>query len=87
MERFSTTALRQYLGIIRDVIAEGQAAGGFRKDVNPTFAAKLFFGMLDEMATNWILSKRKYSLMSEAEPIADLFIRGLAVTPTARGRR
>ena len=74
MERFSATKLREYLGIIRDIIAAGQAAGTFRKDVNPTFAAKLFFGMLDEMATNWILSKRKYSLASEADAIADLFV-------------
>jgi TetR/AcrR family fatty acid metabolism transcriptional regulator len=84
MERFSATQLREYLGIIRDIIAQGQGDGAFRKDVNPTFGAKLFFGMLDEMATNWILSKRKYSLASEAEPIADLFIRGLA--PRGRGR-
>ena len=77
MERFSATRLREYLGIIRDVIAEGQAAGTFRKDVNPTFAAKLFFGMLDEMATNWILSKRKYSLVAEADAIVDLFVRGV----------
>ena len=87
MERFSATALREYLGIIRDVVAEGQAAGLFRKDVNPTFAAKLFFGMLDEMATNWILSKRKYSLASEAEPIADLFVRGLSAQTASKGRR
>lgn len=87
MERFSATQLREYLGIIRDVVAEGQAAGTFRKDVNPTFAAKLFFGMLDEMATNWILSKRKYSLVSEADPIAGLFIRGLSAAPALRGRR
>lgn len=78
MERFSATQLREYLGIIRDVIADGQAAGTFRPGVNPTFAAKLFFGMLDEMATNWILSKRKYSLVSEADAIADLFIAGVA---------
>jgi TetR/AcrR family fatty acid metabolism transcriptional regulator len=83
MERFSTTELREYLGILRDVIAEGQQAGVFRSEVNATFAAKLLFGMLDEMATNWILSKRKYSLVSEADSIADLFIRGISV----RGRR
>jgi TetR/AcrR family fatty acid metabolism transcriptional regulator len=87
MERFSTTRLREYLGIIRDIIAAGQAAGEFRKDVNPTFAAKLFFGMLDEMATNWILSKRKYALASEAEPIADLFVRGLSVAAAPREGR
>jgi TetR/AcrR family fatty acid metabolism transcriptional regulator len=76
MERFSATHLREYLGIIRDVIARGQGAHVFRKDVNPTFAAKLLFGMLDEMATNWILSKRKYSLVAEADAIVDLFVRG-----------
>ena len=83
MERFSATELREYLGIIRDIVAAGQENGAFRADINPTFAAKLFFGMLDEMATNWILSKRKYSLGSEADAIADLFIRGIS----ARGRR
>jgi TetR/AcrR family transcriptional regulator, fatty acid metabolism regulator protein len=77
MERFSATQLREYLGIIRDVIAEGQALGRFRTDINPTLAAKLFFGMLDEMATNWILSRRKYSLLTEADAIVDLFVGGV----------
>ena len=77
MERFSTTHVREYLGIIRDVIAQGQGQGVFRKDVNPTLASKLLFGMLDEMATNWILSKRKYSLTAEADAIVDLFVHGV----------
>lgn len=77
MERFSTTHLREYLGLIRDVVADGQAAGVFRKDVNPTLAAKLLFGMLDEMATNWILSRRRYSLVAEGDAIVDLFVRGV----------
>jgi TetR/AcrR family fatty acid metabolism transcriptional regulator len=77
MERFSATHLREYLGIIRDVIARGQSAGAFRRDLNATLAAKLLFGMLDEMATNWILSKRRYSLVGEADAIVDLFVRGV----------
>ena len=77
MERFSATYLRDYLGIIREAVARGQATGAFRRDVNPTLAAKLLFGMLDEMATNWILSKRRYSLASEADAIVDLFVRGV----------
>ena len=77
MERFSATYLRQYLGIIRDVIAEGQAEGAFRSGVNPTLAAKMFFGALDEMATNWMLSKRTYSLAAQADEVVDLFVGGL----------
>jgi len=77
MERFSSTQLREYLGIIRSVIADGQEQGVFRAAISPTLAAKLFFGALDEMATNWILSRRKYSLVAEADAIVDLFVGGL----------
>lgn len=77
MERFSATHLRDYLGIIRDVIDDGQQRGVFRRQINPTLAAKMFFGALDEMATNWILSRRKYSLASEADAVVDLFVGGL----------
>ena len=77
MERFSATHLREYLGVIRTVIADGQARGVFQSAISPTLAAKLFFGALDEMATNWILSRRKYSLAAEAEAIVDLFVGGL----------
>ena len=83
MERLSATLLREYLGIIRGIIVDGQKRGAFRKDLNATLAAKLFFGGLDEMATNWILSRRKYALASEADAIVDLFVHGAA----PRGRR
>ena len=83
MERFSATYLRQYLGIIRDIIAGGQAQGAFRPDVNATLAAKLFFGALDEMATNWILSQRRYSLAAEADAIVDLFVGGVGAARVA----
>ena len=84
MERFSATHLREYLGVIRDVMVRGQKSGVFRPDVNPTLAAKLFFGALDEMATNWILSRRKYSLEAEAEAIVDLFVGGVRRNATVR---
>ena len=77
MEHFSSTGVRTYLGVIRDVIADGQAAGVFRRDVNPTSAAKILFGALDEMATNWILSRRRYALAGEADTVVDLFVHGL----------
>jgi TetR/AcrR family fatty acid metabolism transcriptional regulator len=93
MERFSATLLREYLGIIRGIVVAGQASGAFRREINATLAAKLFFGGLDEMATNWILSTRKYSLVSQADAIVDLFVHGAAAAPkqaaanAARARR
>jgi len=76
MERFSSTLLRDYLGLIRDAIADGQRQGVFRSDVKPTVAAKILFGALDEMATNWILSRRRYSLEADADTVVDLFLDG-----------
>jgi TetR/AcrR family fatty acid metabolism transcriptional regulator len=76
MERFSSTLLRDYLGLIREAIADGQREGLFRSDIKPTSAAKILFGALDEMATNWILSRRRYSLEADADMVVDLFING-----------
>ena len=76
MERFSSTLLRDYLGLIREAIADGQRAGLFRTDIKATAAAKMLFGALDEMATNWILSRRRYSLEADADPVVDLFLNG-----------
>ena len=77
MEQFSNTQLREYLGVIRDVIADGQRRGLFRAGISPTLAAKVLFGALDEMATNWILSRRRYDLAADADAVIDLFLHGV----------
>ena len=87
MERFSSTGVREYLGIIRQVLVDGQAAGVFRPEVNTTLAAKLFFGALDEMATNWILSRRRYALAADVDAILDVFVNGVGGQPVRRSRR
>jgi TetR/AcrR family fatty acid metabolism transcriptional regulator len=76
MERFSATLLREYLGLLRAAIADGQREGLLRDDIKPTVAAKMLFGALDEMATNWILSRRRYQLEADADAVVDLFLNG-----------
>lgn len=77
MERLSASFLQDYLTMIRQAIADGQQAGVFRKDISATTATKIFFGALDEMATNWVLSRRKHDLRAEADAVVDLFINGV----------
>jgi TetR/AcrR family fatty acid metabolism transcriptional regulator len=84
MERFSSTLLREYLGIIRGVVAEGQAEGVFRQDVKATTVAKVLFGALDEMATNWMLSGRRYALAADADAVVDLLVGGLRAPEPAQ---
>ena len=76
MERFSSTLLQDYLGQIRGAFEDGQKKGLFRKDIHATSVAKMFFGALDEMATNWMLSRRRYNLESDADAVVDLFLDG-----------
>ena len=76
MERLSSTLLRDYLGQLRAAIVDGQRSGVFRDDINATVAAKALFGAIDEMATNWILSRRRYSLAADANQVIDLFLTG-----------
>jgi TetR/AcrR family fatty acid metabolism transcriptional regulator len=78
MEQFSATKLSEYLELIRGVIEEGQASGVFRRGLNTKLVAKFLFGALDEMATNWVLSRKRYSLASTAAPVIDLFLNGVA---------
>jgi len=78
MEQFSATKVTEYLDLIRSVIEEGKAKRVFRRGLNTTIAAKVLFGALDEMVTNWVLSPKRYSLIATAEPVIDLFLHGVS---------
>jgi TetR/AcrR family fatty acid metabolism transcriptional regulator len=79
MEEFSAAGFREYLDIIRSTIEAGQAEGTFRSDVKPIVAAKILYGSLDEMVTNWVLSKKSYPLAPLADEVLKIFLRGIAV--------
>lgn len=77
MREFSAAGFHEYLEIIRETIAEGQKAGVFRSDIKPIVAAKILYGSLDEMVTNWILSDRAYALAPMAGEVLKLFFAGV----------
>jgi TetR/AcrR family fatty acid metabolism transcriptional regulator len=78
MQEFSAAGFAEYLDIIRRTIAEGQAQGVFRKDIHPITLAKILFGALDEMVTNWILSKNDYELAPLADTVLEVFFGGIS---------
>jgi len=87
MEQFSATKVTEYLELIREVIAEGQRGGVFRPGLSTTVVAKVLFGALDEMATNWVLSHKRYSLASTADPVLDVFLNGIAREQSGKRER
>jgi TetR/AcrR family transcriptional regulator, fatty acid metabolism regulator protein len=78
MQEFSAAGFAEYLDIIRQTIEDGQKSGAFRKDLKPVVAAKILYGALDEMVTNWILSNRSYPLAPMAGEVLKIYFGGIA---------
>lgn len=78
MQEFSAAGFAEYLDIIRETIADGQANGEFRGDIKPIVCAKIIYGSLDEMVTNWVLSTRHYPLEPMASEVMKVFLQGVS---------
>ncbi|MCP4570999.1 MAG: TetR family transcriptional regulator [bacterium] len=77
LEALSRAQVGEYLAVIADIVEEGRREGVFRAGVDPVFAAKAIFGVLDEMATDWVLSRRNTRLESRADEVAGFLLAGL----------
>ncbi len=78
MEQFSETMLADYLKILREILERGQQQGVFRAGLNPKVVAKVIFGALDEMVTNWVLSHHNFKLTPLIDPVMDIFLHGIS---------
>jgi TetR/AcrR family fatty acid metabolism transcriptional regulator len=77
MSSLSQQEVADYLNMLRKIVEQGQAEGAFRSTLHPQLVAKSVFGILDEMVTSWILSEKEYTLVDQAEQVADLILTGL----------
>jgi len=78
MQEFSAAGFAEYLSLLRATFEKGQRRGVFRKELNAKAVSKILFGALDEMATNWIISKRNYKLEPMAEVVMEVFLNGVS---------
>ena len=79
MKKQAATKFTAYLDAIAGVVADGQAAGEFRRDVSPHFAARAIFGALDGITLTWALGKAdRGGLARASSQLADFVLRGLA---------
>ena len=46
--------IRKAYELIAGIVAEGQAQGAFRDDVDPMFASMSFYGAIEQLLTGWI---------------------------------
>jgi TetR/AcrR family transcriptional regulator, fatty acid metabolism regulator protein len=46
--------IRQAYDLIAEIVSDAQAAGEFRDDVDPNFAAMVFYGAIEQLLSGWI---------------------------------
>lgn len=68
---------KMYHDIISDIVEEGQQEGLLRRDLYLSLVKRLILGAVDETIGAWLHSGRSYDLISMADPLADLFIKGI----------
>jgi len=68
---------KMYLNIVSEIVEQGQQEGTIRKDLYVGLVKRYILGAIDEVINTWLHSDREYDLVSMADPLIDLFIRGI----------
>ncbi|MEZ4368511.1 MAG: TetR/AcrR family transcriptional regulator [Kofleriaceae bacterium] len=89
MKAYANPHFAELLRTLGSIIADGQTAGVFDRAIPAPIAARMVFGVLDELATAWLLgrgetagrgarsSARKFDIVRAAEWAATMATRGL----------
>ncbi|MCU0559104.1 MAG: TetR family transcriptional regulator [Desulfobacterales bacterium] len=76
---------KMYQDIIAEIIEEGQREGVIRKDLYVGLVKRFILGAVEAVIGTWLYTGRSYDLVSMADPLVDLLIRGIgAGGPAAR---
>lgn len=68
---------KMYLDIVSDIVEKGQAEGSIRRDLYVGLVKRFIIGAVDEVINTWLHSESDYDLASMAQPLVDLFVRGV----------
>ena len=70
---------KMYLDIISEIVEQGQQEGSIRKDLYLGLVRRFVIGAVDEVINTWLHAETEYDLVSMADPLVDLFIRGIGI--------
>jgi TetR/AcrR family fatty acid metabolism transcriptional regulator len=70
---------KMYQDIIAEIIEQGQQEGSIRKELYVGLVKRFILGAVEETIGSWLHSGRSYDLVSMADPLVDLFIRGIGI--------
>jgi TetR/AcrR family fatty acid metabolism transcriptional regulator len=68
---------KMYLDIVSEIVEQGQQEGSIRKDLYVGLVKRFILGSVDSAINTWLRSRREYDLSAMADPLIDLFTRGI----------
>ncbi len=69
---------KMYLDIVAEIVEQGQEEGIIRKDLYLGLVKRFIIGAVDEVINTWLHSEGKYDLVSMADPLVELFLKGIS---------
>ncbi len=70
---------KMYQDLVSEIVETGQQESRIRKDLYVGLVKRFILGAVDEVINTWLHSDGKYNLVTMADPLVDLFIRGIGV--------
>ncbi|MCU0539960.1 MAG: TetR family transcriptional regulator [Desulfobacterales bacterium] len=71
---------KMYQDLIAEIIEQGQREGCIRKELYVGLVKRFILGAVEEVIGTWLYSGQNYDLVSMADPLVDLFIKGIGST-------
>jgi len=68
---------QMYRDLIAEIVVQGQQEGTIRKDIYVGLVKRFIIGAVDEVINTWLHSDDGYDLVSMANPLVELFIKGI----------
>ena len=71
---------KMYLDLVADIVEQGQQTGTIRKDLYVGLVKRFIIGAVDEVINTWVHADENYDLVSMADPLVELFVKGIGTT-------
>jgi TetR/AcrR family fatty acid metabolism transcriptional regulator len=68
---------KMYLDIVSEIVEQGQEEGVIRRDLYLGLVKRFILGAVDEVINTWLHAGSNYDLVTMADPLVDLFLRGI----------
>ncbi len=68
---------QMYRDLISEIVEQGQQEGKIRRDLYVGLVKRFIIGAVDEVINTWLHADKEYDLVSMADPLVELFIKGI----------